>query len=40
MEITLVFNEFSTANQQKRLAFYLEELKKEEVHDGKQESTK
>ena len=40
MEIALVFNEFSTANQQKRLAFYLEELKKEEVHDGKQESTK
>jgi hypothetical protein len=29
MEITLVFNEFSTANQKKRLAFYLEELKKE-----------
>ena len=40
MEITLVFNEFSKANQQKRLAFYLEELKKEEDHDGKQESTK
>lgn len=29
MEITLVFNEFSTANQEKRLAVYLEELKKE-----------
>ena len=40
MEITLVFNEFSIANQQKRLAFYLEELKKGEVHDGKQESTR
>ena len=40
MEITLVFNEFSIANQQKRLAFYLEELKKEEDHDGKQESAK
>ena len=40
MEIKLVFNGFSIANQQKRLAFYLEELKKEEDHDGKQESTK
>ena len=38
MEITLVFNEFSTANQEKRLAFYLEELKKEETDDWKQES--
>lgn len=33
MEITLVFNEYSTANQEKRLAFYLEELKKEETDD-------
>jgi hypothetical protein len=33
MEITLVFNEYSTANQEKRLAFYLEELKKEETND-------
>lgn len=31
MEITLVFSKFSTANQEKRLAFYLEELKKEEA---------
>lgn len=40
MEITIVFDEFTNANQEKRLAFYLKELTKEEAYDRKQESSK
>ncbi len=40
MEVTLEFVEINRANQEKRLAFYMEELKKgSKENDRKQEST-
>ncbi len=40
MEITILFEEFTNANQEKRLAFYLKKLTMEEAYDRKQESSK
>lgn len=40
MEVTLEFGEINRANQEKRLTFYMEELKKgSKENDRKQEST-